>query len=158
MLVAGAIGTYAWALQHWFVGVAGTGNAEHVAVFRGLDVAIVGFDLYELEEETDLAVGDLTMQARNRVRGGITADDEADAARILDVLRDSRLPICPSGGTGKAGDDGTTSSAPSSLPSGTGATPTTTPSRTLGSTSPTTSSPARTASSSEPGVDCREAK
>src|SRR5688500_18431460 len=56
VLVAGAIGTYAWALQHWFVGVAGTGSAEHVAVFRGLDVSIVGFDLYEVEDDTDLAV------------------------------------------------------------------------------------------------------
>ncbi len=167
VLVAGAIGTYAWSLQHWFVGVEGAGSDEHVAVFRGLDVSIVGFDLFEVEENTDLAVADLTMQARNRVRGGITADNEADAARILDALRDQRLPVCPSGGTGKAGgDDGATSSAPSSSaspstptrPTGTGEGPTTAPSRTLGSTSPTTSTPERTTSSSEPGVDCREAK
>ena len=162
VLVAGAIGTYAWALQHWFVGVEGTGNDEHVAVFRGLDVSLVGFDLYEVEEPTDLAVGDLTPNARNRVRGGISADDAAHAARILAALRDQRLPVCPTGGAGKAGSDNGASSAPSSpaspstpaRPTGTDVAPTTTPERTLSSTT----TPARTAASSEPGVDCREAK
>jgi protein phosphatase len=166
VLVAGAIGTYAWALQHWFVGVEGTGTDEHVAVFRGLDVSLVGFDLFEVEEGTDLAVGDLTPAARSRVRGGITADDASDAARILDALRDQRLPVCPTGGTGKAGSDGGASSSAASSstspstparPTGTDVAPTTTPSRTLGTTTPTTTSP-RTAASSEPGVDCREDK
>ena len=46
---AGAVGTYAWALGHWFVGVDGTGDDEQVAVFRGLDVSIVGFDFFELD-------------------------------------------------------------------------------------------------------------
>jgi protein phosphatase len=142
--------------------VEGTGSDEHVAVFRGLDVSLVGFDLFEVEEGTDLAVADLTHAARSRVRGGITADDAADAARILDALREQRLPVCPSGGTGKAGSDGgASSSAPSSSaspstparPTGTDVAPTTTPSRTLGTTTP-----ARTTASSEPGVDCREDK
>ena len=121
----------------------------------------------EVEESTDLAVGDLTHAARSRVRGGITADDEADAARILDALRDQRLPVCPSGGTGKAGgDDGATQQRALVLRVAVHAAPrrhrrrppTTAPSRTPGSTTPTTSTPARTTSSSEPGVDCREAK
>jgi PPM family protein phosphatase len=169
VLVAGTIGTYAWALQHWFVGVEGTGTEEHVAVFRGLDVSIVGFDLFEVAESTDLAVTDLTPAARNRVRGGITADDSADAERILDALRDQRLPLCRDG-SGKAdnGESSTTPSgtAPSSAvestpaaPSGTDVAPTT--EAPGGTASPTTSAPptpARTTSSSEPGVTCREAK
>ena len=77
VLVAGAVGTYIWALGHWFVGVDGTGDGEQVAVFRGLDVSIVGFDFFELDEDTGLAVADLTPAARSRVRGGITADDAA---------------------------------------------------------------------------------
>jgi serine/threonine protein phosphatase PrpC len=171
VLVAGAIGTYAWALQHWFVGVDGSGSEEHVAVFRGLNASIVGFDLFEVEESTDLAVNDLTPAAQSRVRGGIAADDSADVARILDALRDQRLPLCRSG-AGKADDGASPSSsasrtAPSSAtgstpaaPSGTSAGPTTSaPDRTLGSATTTSVTPtARTTASSEPGVNCREAK
>jgi protein phosphatase len=169
LLVAGAVGTYAWSLQHWFVGVDGTGDAEHVAVFRGLNVSIVGFDLFEVDQPTDLAVMDLTPAARSRVRGGITADDSADADRILSALRDQRLPPCPPAGS-KGGSEGTvtttTPSRPTTGPTTTGPTTTRVPGTTTGpnpppssrttSTTPTTS--ARTTTSSEPGVNCREAK
>src|SRR3954454_9789327 len=46
VLVAGSVATYAWALGHWFVGVDSSGPAEEVAVFRGLNVSVIGFDLY----------------------------------------------------------------------------------------------------------------
>ena len=59
VLVAGSVGTYAWALGHWFVGVDGKGDDEQVAVFRGLNVSVVGFDLYELDQDTGLALADL---------------------------------------------------------------------------------------------------
>jgi protein phosphatase len=164
VLVAGAIGTYAWALQHWFVGVEGSGGDERVAVFRGLEVSLLGFDLFEVSETTDLAVADLTTAARNRVRGGITADDSADAARILDALHDQRLPVCV---TGKGGSDAApgTDEPGTDEPSGTAATPTPAapgdPAATTapgGTTTSTSSTPARTTSSSEPGVNCREAE
>jgi len=151
VLVAGAIGTYSWALGHWFVSVDGTGEDEQVAIFRGLDVSVVGFDLYELEEDTGMPLSDLTQAARNRVRNGITADDASDADRILDRLRDQRLPLCR-----------TTPSIPSPSASATPAPPTdavapaTEPPAPDGSSpSPTTST--RTTPSPEPGVDCREA-
>ena len=104
VLVAGAIGTYAWALQHWFVGVDGQrATTSRSAVFRGLNVSIVGFDLYRARRgDTGLAVADLTPAARSRVRGGITADDAADADRILDALRDQRLPRLPQRRDGEA--------------------------------------------------------
>jgi protein phosphatase len=151
VLVAGAVGTYIWALGHWFVSVDGTGEDEQVAIFRGLDVSVVGFDLYELEEDTGMPLSDLTQAARNRVRNGITADDASDADRILDRLRDQRLPLCR-----------TTPSTPSPSASATPAPPTdevapaTEPPAPDGSSpSPTTST--RTTPSPEPGVDCREA-
>ena len=151
VLVAGAIGTYSWALGHWFVSVDGTGEDEQVAIFRGLDVSVVSFDLYELEEDTGMPLSDLTRAARNRVRNGITADDASDADRILDRLRDQRLPLCR-----------TTPSTPSPSASATPAPPTdavapaTEPPAPDGSSpSPTTST--RTTPSPEPGVDCREA-
>ncbi|SOD95636.1 PP2C family protein-serine/threonine phosphatase [Blastococcus haudaquaticus] len=158
VLVAGAVGTYVWALGHWFVGVDAGGDEDQVAVFRGLDVSIAGFDFFELDRDSGMALTDLTPAARSRVRGGITADGAADADRILDALRDQRLPVCSS--------TGSTQPSPSQAP-----TPTPTPDPTAApvptdsvptepvpgevSASPTT--PARTTASSEPGVTCREA-
>ena len=171
LLIGGAVGTYAWAMQHWFVGATGTGDGEQVGVYRGLDVSIVGWDLYRLDEATSLAVADLTPLARSRVRGGITADDAQDADRILEALRDDRLPVCreielfPDGAA-----SGTTSPAPSASAgrspqptSRTGASaapgPTTAPvpsppDGSAAATSPSASP--RTTLSGEPGVDCRE--
>src|SRR5688500_10255571 len=93
LFVGGGIVTYAWALQHWFVGVTETADGEQVGVFRGVNTSIVGLDLYRLDEETPLAVNDLQPLARSRVSRGIPADDAADADRILDRLRDDRLPV-----------------------------------------------------------------
>jgi protein phosphatase len=162
LLVAGAIGTYVWALGHWFVGVSSTATTENVAVFRGLNVSIVGFDLYKMDDDTGLAVTDLTPAARTRVRGGITAQDRTDADRILAALRDQRLPVCPVPAnmpTGVPGAATTTAPRPSSA--GITAGPTTgAPARTTapvpGTTSPRTSAP--TTQSLQPGVDCREVK
>jgi serine/threonine protein phosphatase PrpC len=184
VLVAGAIGTYAWALGHWFVGVDGSGDTEQVAIFRGLEVSVVGFDLYELDEDTGLPLADLTPAARNRVKGGITANSSGDANRILEALREQRLPVCPT--TAGPPADGTTTMPPASAtrapaPSpGTAATtfpgpddPATPgtaspPAAATTTTAPGTSAPptsdtpsdlttsARTTASSEPGVSCRE--
>jgi serine/threonine protein phosphatase PrpC len=150
VVVAGAVGTYVWALGHWFVGVDGGGTAAQVAVFRGLDVSIVGFDFFELDRATGLALTDLTPAARSRVRGGITANSADDADRILAALRDQRLRPCPTTGStqpspsSSAAAPATTSAPQPTVPVPSDATP-----------SPTT--PARTTASSEPGVDCREA-
>jgi protein phosphatase len=149
VVVAGAVGTYVWALGHWFVGVDGGGTAAQVAVFRGLDVSIVGFDFFELDRATGMALTDLTPAARSRVRGGITANSGDDADRILAALRDQRLRPCPTTGStqpspsSSAAAPATTSAPQPTVPAPSDATP-----------SPTT--PARTTASSEPGVDCRE--
>jgi protein phosphatase len=131
LLVGGGIGTYAWALQHWFVGVSEAGDSEQVGVFRGVNTSILGLDLYRLDEETPLAVGDLNSVARSRVSRGIPADDAADADQIVDRLRDERLPPC---GTPATSTDG---SAP---PAATESTPTET------SESPATAGPSSSAS------------
>jgi serine/threonine protein phosphatase PrpC len=152
VVVAGAVGTYVWALGHWFVGVDGNGDDEQVAVFRGLDVSIVGFDFYEVDRGTGMALTDLTPAARSRVRGGITADDAGDADRILAALRDQRLPVCRT--TGSTQPTPTeTAPTPTPTPDPTAAPPTETAPG-AGSASPTTS--ARTTASSAPGENCRE--
>jgi protein phosphatase len=151
-----------WALQHWFVGVSEDQGQEQVAVFRGLDVSLLGLDLFRLDRDADLPVTDLTPAARNRVVSGITADDADDAARIVSALRDQRLRPCPTGEddepavpTGSPPDEGSPDGAvPGALPSAfpaPGVEPGTPDS------SAATSTSAATTSSSRPGVDCREA-
>ena len=153
VLVAGAVGTYIWALGHWFVSVDGSGDDEQVAIFRGLDVSVVGFDFYEIDEDTGLAVADLTPAARSRVRDGITADDAQDADRILDALREQRLPVCPTkSSVPPSGASGATTSP--SLPAGT---PAATESPAPVGTSASTTSARTTSSSPEPEVNCRRA-
>jgi protein phosphatase len=155
VLVAGAVGTYIWALGHWFVGVDGSGDNEQVAIFRGLDVSVVGFDFFELDKDAGLAVADLTPAARSRVRGGITAGDGQDADRILAALREQRLPLCPPTPSAPASGTGATTTSPS-LPSDPAGVPATTDGPTQVSTSASTSA-GTTASSSEPEVNCRRA-
>ncbi|RBY93625.1 protein phosphatase [Blastococcus sp. TF02-8] len=163
VLVAGAIGTYLWALTHWFVGVDGSGEQQEVAVFRGLDVSVLGLDLFRVDRGTDLPVADLQPAARNRVQGGITADDSADADRILDALRDQRLPLCRTLEREAAESDATapapTEPAPTGFPAPTQEPVPGDPALTEppAPEEPTTSSSARTTTSSEPGVNCREA-
>jgi protein phosphatase len=167
VLVGAGIAFYVWALGHWFVGVDGSGAEQRVSVFRGLNASFVGLDLYRVDRTTDLAVGDLTPAARSRVSRGITADNSADAQRILGALRDQRLPLCqtPNSGTGTASATDTTASsataspgaasaasAPPGAPSATGQ-----PTDAVPTGTGPTSGTAATATG-EPGVDCREAK
>jgi protein phosphatase len=163
VLVAGAFGTYSWALAHWFVSTTGTGTNEDVAVFRGLDVSIVGFDLHKVDHDTGLAVGDLTPAARSRVRGGIPAGNKADADRILTALRGQRLPLCAVPATSTtSGPAAPTASAPrttapsparsTTAPRPTGAQPAASATATTGETA------SESTDAQVPGVDCREVK
>ena len=177
LLVGGGVGTYAWAMQHWFVGATGTGEDERVGVYRGLDVSIVGWDLFRLDETTSLEVGDLTPDVRSRVRGGITADDAQDADRILEALREERLPVCreielfPDGAASGTATSSAGAPSPagrssavaprtgaSAAPGGTTAPATTRPGDSATSATPSASPSASPSStlSGEPGVDCRE--
>src|SRR4051794_25047603 len=162
VLVGAGIGTYAWALQHWFVAIDGNGDDAHVAVFRGLHTSPFGLDLYRLDEATDLVLSDLTPAARSRVRAGINADTADDAVRILAALREQRLPVCrsttgtttpsPAASSPAASSPATSSPATEALPSGSVPTGAPAPLTTTSSTA------TRTTMSAEPGVDCREEK
>jgi protein phosphatase len=108
---------------------------------------------------------DLTAAARSRVTAGITADNRADAQRILANLRSQRLPLCrTTAGTttpgtttpGATTDDATTTTTP---PADSGLTPPASPVTTSApapdtTTGSTTASPTRTGGAE---VDCREA-
>ncbi|MGY1690162.1 PP2C family protein-serine/threonine phosphatase [Geodermatophilus sp. SYSU D01105] len=152
LVAAAAVGAYVWVLSNWFVGVQETSEGEQVAVFRGIDTALLGVDLNQVSDVTDLAVGDLTQADASKVRRGIEATDGAHAERIVAMLRDSRLPVCPSadeeeGGTALSASPTPTPPAPDGEA---------TPSESAEPTeAPTTTE--RTATP-EPGVDCREAR
>jgi protein phosphatase len=160
VLGAVAIGSYLFVMGHWFVGVQEDAAGQPVAVFQGLHASIVGVDLYRVDSATSMGAADLTPAARSRVTAGITADDRADAQRILANLRGQQLPLCrttprtaaPSTTTDDATTTPTTPAEPGLTPP---AAPVTTsapaPATTTGSTS---ASPTRTGGSE---VDCREA-
>ncbi|NEK60151.1 serine/threonine-protein phosphatase [Geodermatophilus sabuli] len=158
-------GAYLWLLSNWFVGVRDTADGDRVTVFRGLDTALLGVDLNRVSTVTDLAVEDLTPADASKVRRGIEADDGDHADRIITMLRDQRLPVCPSADD-DAGDSSTSASASASptsssppAPDG-GLPPLPEPLDPSGSVVPgdATSTPERTTTPPEPGVDCREAK
>jgi PPM family protein phosphatase len=160
VLAAIAVAGYLFVMGHWFVGLQEDAEGQPVAVFRGLHASIVGVDLYKIDHVTTLVAADLTPAARSRVTSGIPADNRADAQRILDNLRDQRLPPCttaplrtpePSPTTDDATATPTTPEPPGVTPP-TGV-PTTSAPDTSATADSTTSSPTRTGT---PGVDCRE--
>jgi len=152
LIGAAAVGAYAFVMGHWFVGVAATSDGDRVAVFQGLDTSIVGLELYRLDQATALPTGDLTQAARNRVAGGITAADRADAQRILDNLRAQQLPICRA-----TSSTASPSPSPAAEPTA-GALPTTesAPTPATSAAPASTSTATEQPRSREPGVDCRE--
>jgi serine/threonine protein phosphatase PrpC len=161
LLGAAAVGAYLWVLSNWFVGVQETAAGERVTVFRGLDTSLLGMDLNRVADVTDLPVADLTPAGASKVQRGIEADDAAHAERIVSMLREQRLPLCPPAEDDPEPSTASPTAAPpppaSTAPDAEAApeaegTPT--------SAAPTTSAPTsqRATATLEPGVDCREAQ
>jgi protein phosphatase len=147
-------------LSNWFVGVQDTAAGERVTVYRGLDTSLLGMELNQVSDVTDLAVADLTPAGASKVQRGIAATDAAHAERIVTMLREQRLPLCPaveeepepSAASPTPPPPATPSPAPDAGAAPTGAAPTT--------AAPTTAAPTsqRATTTLEPGVDCREAQ
>jgi PPM family protein phosphatase len=158
LLGAAAVGAYLWVLSNWFVGVQDTADGARVTVFRGLDTSLLGMDLSQVADVTDLAVADLTPAAASKAQRGIPAADAAHAQRIVSNLREERLEPCPTEDVEPSTVAPTATPSPSptpapdagAAPAGTAPTP----------PAPTTSEPTPTKPSRtyEPGVDCREAQ
>ncbi|MGK5113513.1 MULTISPECIES: PP2C family protein-serine/threonine phosphatase [unclassified Geodermatophilus] len=157
LVAAAAVGAYLWLLSNWFVGVQAADDGERVTVFRGLDTSLLGVDLNQVDDVTDLAVSDLTQADASKVRRGIEADDADHADRIVAMLRDQRLPVCPDAeeaGSAVSASPSPSATQPVPAPDGQvpqGVTPTT-------PAEPTAAEPTaeRTTQTPEPGVDCRE--
>jgi PPM family protein phosphatase len=151
---AAAAGAYAWVLSNWFVGVQATDGGDRVTVFRGLDTAVLGLSLNQVSDVTEVAVDDLTPADANKVRRGIEATDGAHADRIVAMLRQQSLPVCPAPRI----EDGAASSTTTPPPPADAIEPTdpTAPQPPLPEPTPTPPTSAAPTETLEPGVDCRE--
>ncbi|MCK0113433.1 protein phosphatase 2C domain-containing protein [Ornithinimicrobium sp. F0845] len=125
VVTVGAWATYDWSQRQYFVGEAN----GHVTIFRGVSQDLGPFVLSSPEEETDVELETLPAHYRNRVINTLTADDRADADRIVEELRFLALPRCedviqlplpgdgtattagPDTATATAGPDGVTATA-----------------------------------------------
>jgi protein phosphatase len=82
--VAGKL-AYDWTNRQYYVGVAEDGN---VAVFQGIEQSLLGLDLSEVHERSELNVDALPTFLRERVQEGIAAADLSEAQSILSNLED----------------------------------------------------------------------
>lgn len=90
VVAVGAWATYDWSQRQYFVGEAN----GHVTIFRGVSQDLGPFQLSSPEDETDIELDTLPAHYRNRVINTLTADDRADADRIVEELRGLALPRC----------------------------------------------------------------
>lgn len=90
VVAVGAWATYDWSQRQYFVGEAN----GHVTIYRGVSQDLGPFSLSEPETETDIELATLPSHYRTRVQNTLTADDRADADRIVAELRGLALPRC----------------------------------------------------------------
>jgi protein phosphatase len=87
----GLIGLYQWSQAQYFVGA----RDGKVVIFKGVNVSLAGGHLYHPVHTSDLALTDLVVTARTRVRSGLSADNRGDAERIVANLGSNEvLPLC----------------------------------------------------------------
>ncbi len=121
LLLAAAVGGWAYVRSQYYVGVDG----EEVAIFRGVSGSVAGVDFAEVAERTDLTTERLDRLALSRVERGIVAKDRPDAEQIVTRLEDdypectptdevpSTLPTPTAGPSGTAAPGATATPAPS---------------------------------------------
>jgi protein phosphatase len=128
-------GGWTWSQSQYYVGATPDGM---VAVYRGIPGQIAGVHLSKVHQSSSLKVGDLTKVAQDKVKQGISADNEADAQRkladLIDPAGGNRVPGCPSP-SASASASGTASPTPSVPASG--VLPSSSPSPTTAGGSPT---------------------
>ena len=107
VVAVGAWMTYDWSQRQYFVGEAN----GHVTIYRGVSQNLGPLVLSAPEEETDIELETLPSHYRTRVVNTLTADDRADADRIVGELRGLALPRCADVIVLPQTGDGTTATA-----------------------------------------------
>lgn len=93
VVAGGLVGLYEWSQAQYFVGARG----GKVVIFKGVNMSLAGAHLYHPVRTSDLALTDLVMTARTRVKSGLSADNRVDAERIVANLGSNEvLPLCAS--------------------------------------------------------------
>ena len=85
--------------SQWYVGVAN----EHVAVYRGIPAAPLGFHLSHVEEQTDLLAADVQkLELYAGLSDGINAESREDAQAVVDQMRKDLQASQPQKGVGRS--------------------------------------------------------
>jgi protein phosphatase len=92
LLVLALGGTYLWTQRQYFVGQDGS----EVAIFRGVNTQFGPLKFFEVDENTNIDVGDLNPSVRSQVVAGVTAHSKSEARQIVSNLRSQLLPTCTS--------------------------------------------------------------
>ncbi len=125
---------YGWRVsqQQYYVGATPDGM---VAIYQGIPGEIAGLHLSRVHQTTSTRVDQLTKVAQDRVKQGISADNEADAQRklndLLDPANGNTLPTCHPSAQGSASAGIGPTGSPSVPAAGSGSpagSPTTSPS------------------------------
>ena len=86
VLVIAGITANNWVTHKWYVSVNGSAGTGTVAVYRGVQGSLLGYELSSLSSDSKLTVGTLPYFDQELVSKGIPAKDEADAQRIIAEL------------------------------------------------------------------------
>ncbi|HEX6249635.1 MAG TPA: PP2C family serine/threonine-protein phosphatase [Nocardioidaceae bacterium] len=105
LVAVAAFGAYSWTQTQYYVAADG----ETVAIYQGIQADLPGLALSELHETSEITLAALPEYRAAQVRDGISADDLADARRIVDKIGELARP-CPT-------DEPSASPAPSPSPS-----------------------------------------
>ena len=85
-IVTALITAYQWTQTRYYVGADANNN---VAIYKGVQQDLGPIILSSVFRETDISLDDLSSFTRNSIEATITADDLADAERIVDQLADA---------------------------------------------------------------------
>jgi protein phosphatase len=84
ILAAGFMGARAYAFSQWYVGV----QDGRVALFQGIPVEILGYDLHRVVEVTELsAARAMELAPWRELDSGITAESEEEARGIIETIQ-----------------------------------------------------------------------
>jgi protein phosphatase len=84
VLGVAAMLAFNWTQRQYYVGVSEDG---HVAIYRGIEQSVLGYELSEVAETSDLTVDALPEFLRERVEEGISATDRDDAEQKVSDLQ-----------------------------------------------------------------------
>ena len=130
VLAALAGGGWWYVQSQYYVAAESTSTGKQVAVYRGVDGSVAGLALNHVIQRPHIPLSTLPDYERDRVQKGISANDRADAHKIVQRLRTEqcRTPAAVPSPTVPAPPAGTATAAPPPAPAPTPTVPRPSPS------------------------------